>query len=77
MDRERRKDKLVFMGIPEEEEDGSVNSTVGKVIKSLIPVSEIGYVVTGRIERRKDNIVRPPRVQFGSPIERRKLLRRR
>ena len=40
--------------ISEEEEDGSINSTVSKVIKSLIPESEIGYVITGRIGKRKD-----------------------
>lgn len=40
-------------------EDGSANSGVSKVIKSLFLEREIEYVITGRIMTRKGYVVRP------------------
>ena len=43
---------------------------VREVIKSLIPESEVGYVVIGRIGKRIGNAVRPLRIKFESLIDR-------
>ena len=76
MGRERRKDKLMVMGIPEPGQDGSGSSVVREVIKSLIPESDVGYVVIGRIGKRIGNAVRPLRIKFESLIDRQRLLAR-
>ena len=49
IDRERRKNKLVIMEVPEEGEDGGGSGIAEKVIKELIPESEVKFIVLGRI----------------------------
>ena len=53
IDRERRKNKLVIMGVPEEGEDGGGSGIAEKVIKELIPESEVCCIRQNWVEERR------------------------
>jgi PHD-finger len=75
MEREKRKNNLVLMGVPEEGNDGEGTEKVAEVINGLIPEAKVDFVLVGRIGK-KENGTRPIRIRVEDQSHRRKLLGR-
>ena len=73
MEREKRKNNLVLMGVPEEGNDGEGTKKVADVINGLIPEAKVDFVLVGRIGK-KENGTRPVRIRVEDQSHRRKLL---
>ena len=63
-ERERRRNRLVLMGIPEVGDDGGGNEIVQEVMKGLLYEEKVQYQVLGRIGK-KGLRARPIRVIYG------------
>jgi hypothetical protein len=75
MEREKRRNNLVLMGVPEEGLDGEVREIVADVINALIPEVKVEFVLMGRIGKR-GNGTRPVRVKVDDQSHRHKILGR-
>ena len=75
LERERRRDKLVIMGIPEEGEDGDGEDIVKDVVAALMEEVVVEFKVIGRIGKMGSK-PRPVRIRVQDVGHRRKLLAR-
>jgi hypothetical protein len=75
MEREKRRNNLVLMGVPEEGLDGEGREIVADVINGLLPEVKVEFVLMGRIGKR-GNGTRPVRVKVDDQSHRRKILGR-
>jgi hypothetical protein len=77
LEREKRKDKIVVIGIEEETEGGpSDGETVTDILDSLVTEYEVGFTVIGRIGKKVENGRRPIRVMIEDQESRRRILGR-
>jgi hypothetical protein len=76
LEREKRKDKLVIMGVPEEGEDGGGTDIVKDVVSGLMNEVQVEFVVLGRIGKKgtAPNVSRPVRIRVEDGNHRRRLL---
>ena len=76
LEREKRRDKLVIMGIPEEGEDGGGVDIVKDVIHGLLPGVKVNFTMVGRIGRKVEGArgPRPVRIRVEDAGHRVKLL---
>jgi hypothetical protein len=75
MEREKRRNNLVLMGVPEEGKDGEGREIVADVISGLIQEAKVEFVLVGRIGKKGAG-TRPVRIRIEDQGHRRKLLGR-
>ena len=75
IEREKRRDKLVLMGVPEEGVDGGGEDIVRDVVQGLMAEVKIQYQVLGRVGKKIDGrMPRPVRIRVDDVAHRKKLL---
>jgi hypothetical protein len=77
LEREKRRDKLVIMGIPEEGEDGGGTDNISDVVNGLMDNVAVEFVVIGRIGIKGTGPTakaRPVRIKVQDATHRRRLL---
>lgn len=75
LERDKRKDKLIIKGIPEEQVAGEEVDLVRKVVEELMTEVNVEYVILGRVGI-KGRWARPIRIRVGDEGHRRKMLAR-
>jgi hypothetical protein len=75
MEREKRRNNLVLMGVPEEGENGEGREIVKDVISGLMPGVQVNFELVGRIGKKGVG-TRPVRIKVDDQSHRRKLLAR-
>jgi hypothetical protein len=73
MEREKRRNNLVLMGVPEEGENGERREIVNNVISGLMPGVQVNFELVGRIGKKGVG-TRPVRIKVDDQNHRRKLL---
>jgi hypothetical protein len=75
MEREKRRNNLVLMGVPEEGENGEGREIVKDIISGLMPGVQVNFELVGRIGKKGVG-TRPVRIKVDDQSHRRKLLAR-
>ena len=76
MERDRRRNNLIIMGIEESKTDQEVEAMIREMITEVTDKDTVEMVVKGRIGKSNDKKSRPIRVEIESPAARRLILKK-
>ena len=76
MERDKRRNNLIVMGIEEGKSDQEVEGKIKEIIAVVMDKEAVEMMIKGRIGRMKDGSSRPVRVEIASPAARRQILKK-
>jgi PHD-finger len=75
LERDKRRNNLVVMGLGEEEEEQVTGKLIEKIIDELMPEVQVGFKIVGRIGKKGEK-ARPVRIEVVEPAHKRRILSR-
>jgi PHD-finger len=75
LERDKRRNNLVVMGLGEEENEQVTGKLIEKIIDELMPEVQVGFKMIGRIGRKGEK-ARPVRIEMVEPAHKRRILTR-